>query len=91
MKFFILITSLIVSFSAHGINKSEPIPDQSNDQNLINKIDPKTFIKPMEMAGNNNPLWGAGTGFHWVQPRSGSGYWRSNPDGLCYNNKYGCS
>ena len=55
MKLFILITSLIASFSAHGINQSQAIPDQSSDQNLINKIDPKTFIKPMEMAGNINP------------------------------------
>ena len=37
-----------------------------------------------------NPYWGAGTGFHYVQPRNGSGYWRSNPDGYCWNNKYGC-
>ena len=42
------------------------------------------------LAGGINPYWGAGTGFHYVQPRNGSGYWRSNPDGYCWNNKYGC-
>ena len=37
-----------------------------------------------------NPFWGAGTGFHTVYPKYGSPYLRSNPDGYCWNNKYGC-
>lgn len=55
-----------------------------------NRLDSLFVKNGIQLAGFVNPYWGSGTGFHWVQPRAGSGYWRSNPDGQCWNNKYGC-
>jgi len=52
--------------------------------------DPLTGAPQLMLAGSLNPNWGAGTGFHYGQHRNGNGYWRSNPDGQCWNNKYGC-
>ena len=65
------------------------IPATSN-ADLFWPDNPLTGSPSLVLAGSINPYWGAGTGFHYVQPSYGSGYWRSNPDGQCWNNKYGC-
>tara|TARA_R110002020_G_scaffold221868_1_gene430055 strand:+ start:342 stop:584 length:243 start_codon:yes stop_codon:yes gene_type:complete len=52
--------------------------------------DPLVGTPQLMLAGSINPSWGSGAGFHYVQPSNGNGYWRSNPDGQCWNNKYGC-
>jgi hypothetical protein len=64
----------------------------------INKITLEHVLKsveegltPYQEARYINPNWGSGTGFHTVHRRDGSSYLRSNPDGLCWNNKYGCN
>ena len=66
---------------------ASPITSSADMLGLDNVL---TGSPALMLAGSINPYWGAGTGFHYVQPRYGSGYWRSNPDGQCWNNKYGC-
>jgi len=70
---------------------SATISDVSLEPNaLVNHVEARAFSDGMQLAGYVNPSWGAGTGFHWVQRRNGTRYLRSNPDGVCWNNKYGC-
>ena len=64
-------------------------PDSLNSLGLDEIVNPSS----MQVAWSTrsvNPYWGAGTGFHTVYPKYGSPYQRSNPDGYCWNNKYGC-
>ena len=62
----------------------------STNSSFVNPSNGLAGSPALMLAGSINPYWGAGTGFHYVQPSTESGYWRSNPDGLCWNNKYGC-
>ncbi len=62
----------------------------SGSYNPINSLGLDKIVNPTSIeVAYVNPFWGAGTGFHYVQPSNGrSGYLRSNPDGLLWNNKY---
>jgi len=66
----------------------------SGSSSTLNSLGLDEIVNPssMQVAWTSsyvNPYWGAGTGFHYVQPSYGrSGYWRSNPDGNLWNNKY---
>jgi len=84
MKKFTSILSAAVILTSPAISHGDTLADMLGPDNIF------TGSPSLMLAGSINPYWGAGTGFHYVQPRSGSGYWRSNPDGLCWNNKYGC-
>ena len=66
----------------------------SGSSNTLNSLGLDEIVNPtsIEMASTIsyvNPLWGSGVGKHYVSPSYGrKGYWRSNPDGNLWNNKY---
>ena len=89
MKKLITLIGIVFTFSAHAVSLDlRSYNGPTSDTKLINKADPSEYIKPLQTAGYINPAWGAGTGFHWVTPRYGTPYLRSNPDGQSWNNKY---
>ncbi len=52
----------------------------------LGAIEPPELLRSLRRVENRGAVETA----HRVQPSTGSGYWRSNPDGQCWNNKYGC-